>query len=375
MKKSIVLAAVAFGMLSAQAQEQAIATPKFTDNWSIGLDGGATTPIHGDDFIKDVRGAFGLHIEKMVTPTFGIGVEGVAGINTSSWTAEKSKTVIDNSYVGAYGKINLFNLFGGYKCEGRKFDIDLVAGAGWGHLYDHGDYDWNYFATKVGVNFNYNVNKNWTISLKPSVTFDMSDADVAKSSAAYNVDYATFNLFASVSYNINPTFTCVRPYDQAEVDALNAQINDLRGQLDGCNAAVNAERAKAQALAAELAACQSRKPEVKEVVTNTNSSVRYVFYKVGSSKIAADQQPNVEMIAQYLKNHPDAKVTIKGYASPEGSADANAKLAAARAESVKTSLVKKYKIAEDRISAAGEGIGNMFEEDSWNRVAICTLDK
>lgn len=378
MKKSILLVAAAFGVFAAQAQEttQAIATPKLTDNIQVGIDGGALAPLKGGDFFKDIRGGFGIHIDKMITPTFGMGVEGYAAINTSSWTYSQghSATAIDNSYVGLYGRVNLFNLFGGYKCETRKFDIDLIAGAGWGRYYQTHDGYYNYFATKAGLSFNYNVNKNLTLSLKPSVVYNMSNAPAAHTSAAYDARLASFNLFASVSYNINPGFTCVRPYDQAEVDALNAQINDLRGQLDGCVAASNAWQAKANGLAAELAACEARKAVVKEVVSNTINSVRYVFYRVGSSKILADQQPNVEMIAKYLKNHPEAKLVVKGYASPEGSAELNAKLAAARAESVKTALVKKYKIAADRITAEGEGVGHMFEEESWNRVAICTLD-
>lgn len=48
--------------------------------------------------------------------------------------------------------------------------------------------------------------------------------------------------------------------------------------------------------------------------------------------------------------------------------------AAARAESVKTALVNRYKIPESRIVAEGEGIGHMFAEDSWNRVSICTIE-
>lgn len=55
--------------------------------------------------------------------------------------------------------------------------------------------------------------------------------------------------------------------------------------------------------------------------------------------------PNIEMIAQYMKNHPDAKVEIKGYASPEGSKELNQKLSEARANAVKNILVKTYKIS------------------------------
>ena len=40
-----------------------------------------------------------------------------------------------------------------------------------------------------------------------------------------------------------------------------------------------------------------------------------------------------------MKKYPDSKVIIKGYASPEGNVEINAKIATARAEAVKTILV------------------------------------
>ena len=90
-------------------------------------------------------------------------------------------------------------------------------------------------------------------------------------------------------------------------------------------------------------------------------------------KRQASQTPNVERIATYLKNHEKATVSIKGYASPEGKAEVNARIAQQRADAVKSLLVKRYKIAENRITAEGQGVGNMFEEPDWNRVSICTI--
>ena len=78
-------------------------------------------------------------------------------------------------------------------------------------------------------------------------------------------------------------------------------------------------------------------------------------------------------MATFLKNHKDAKVTIKGYASPEGSKEINERLALARANAVKDLLVNKYKISSSRISAEGQGVGNMFSEPDWNRVSICNI--
>lgn len=377
MKKMILLAAVAAGAMTASAQ-QAIESPRFFDNWSAGLDGGVTTPMHHHAFFGDMRAIVGLHLNKQITPAFGVGVESAFGINTSRVNGYYSSTAFDNSYVGAYGAVNLFNLFGGYPCSTRVFDMEAVLGAGWGHDYvnkANGD-DYNYFATKVGLNFNFNVAEQVTISLKPSIVWDMTSKGAEQSSAAYNINAANFNLMAGVTYHFgNKGFQCVRPYDQAEVDALNAQINDLRGAVEAQAVENAALLAANNGLATELEACKSRKPEVVKEVTNNLNSVRYVFFKIGSHAIGADQQPNVEMIASYLKNHPEAKVVIKGYASPDGPEEVNIRLANQRAEAVKTALIKRYKVKADRITAEGEGIGNMFKEESWNRVAICVLEE
>ncbi|MBD5297943.1 MAG: hypothetical protein HDS21_07700, partial [Bacteroides sp.] len=327
--KKILLAAVAtVSLMSAQAQK-AYQPVSFLDNWSVGLDGGVTTPLaKGHAFFGDMRGAFGLHVQKQVSPVVAVGVEGLAGVNTSSWNKAlfedtfadyvlpgKSKTAIDNMYVGAYASFNLMNLFGGYNGKARLFEIELVGGAGWGHEFFNkmalfpmsiDAKDQNYFVTKAGLNFNFNVAENWTISLKPSVSFNMTGTEynalnVDQTSAAYSRAKAAFNCVAGVTYNFGPGFLLADTKNQGEIDALNAQINQLRADIAACAATVAATEATNAALAAELEACKNRKPEVIEKVSNNLQSVRYIFYKIGSSTITADQQPNVEMVASYLK--------------------------------------------------------------------------
>lgn len=60
--------------------------------------------------------------------------------------------------------------------------------------------------------------------------------------------------------------------------------------------------------------------------------------------VDASQLPNVERVAIYMKKHPEAKVVIKGYASPEGNLAFNEKLAKARAQAVKSILVKNTRL-------------------------------
>lgn len=373
--KKILLAAACVGcMMSANAQD-VIERPTFADNWSIGLDAGVTTPLKGHSFFGNMRGNFGLHVEKQISPLFGLGAEAAWGVNTSTVNGGiRSKTAFDNSYVGGYGTLNLNNVFAGFSCEPRPVTVDLVAGLGWIHFYRTGGYDdSNDLGAKLGLSVNFATSERVSISLKPSVTWNLT-ADTDKD--RFDINRANFNLMVGFNYNFEYGFECVTiPDNSAEIAELNGRVNALRADLNGRDAALAAANAKNGELSAALAACEAKPAQVVTKNTNTLNSVRYVFFKIGSSVITPDQMPNVEMIAAYLKNHPKAKVEIKGYASPDGSLEFNERLAAARAESVKNSLMKRYKIPADRISAKGEGIGSMFAEESWNRVSICTLEE
>ena len=152
-------------------------------------------------------------------------------------------------------------------------------------------------------------------------------------------------------------------------------MNDLRSCLKTKDAELQKASGEIKDLQDQLSECRNKAPQIiretKENTTNNLESV--VTFAQGKSVIAASQYPNVERIATYLKNHKNAKVIIKGYASPEGSIEINQKLAKARAEAVKQLLQQKYKINANRIQAEGQGVGNMFSEPDWNRVAISTL--
>ncbi len=357
--------------------QESLEKPGFFSNMSIGVQGGATTPLyHGSKFFKDMRGAAGLEIRKQITPAFALGVEGDAAVNTSNWKNQThSTTAFDASYVGAFGAVNLFKLFQPYGTQ-NVFDIEAVAGAGWGHNYQNGKgNDHNFFATKAGLNFNFNVSDAVTLSLRPSVLWDMSDAGVKQSSAAYNAQKATFNIAAGVSVKLGDGFKYTVPnYNLDEIAALNEKVTNLRADLAAAGDALNASNNENMALASELQKLKNQKPVVVKETQDFLSTVRYVNFGLGKYNIPADQLPNVAAVASYLKNHPEATVSVKGYASQDGPVEVNERLANQRAEAVKNMLVNKYGIKADRINAEGMGIGHMFEEESWNRVAICTLD-
>jgi TonB-linked SusC/RagA family outer membrane protein len=186
-----------------------------------------------------------------------------------------------------------------------------------------------------------------------------------------------------IELNFGKTFAAAAP--AVNVNALNSQINDLRAQLadaQGVAADANGRLAQLQgdldAANRALANCKNdlnaAKNKPATVVDNSKQYMNIlVHFPKSQTNVTADQRANVERVAAYLKSHPEATCVIKGYASPEGKEDVNVALANGRAASVKDMLVKKYGIAANRIQAAGQGISNMFDELSWNRVSICEI--
>ena len=371
MKKSIILSAFVLAALTASAQTT-VQGSKFTDNWSVELKTGIITPVSHSAFFKNARPALGIEFTKQLTPVFGLGIQGMGYINTSN-----SKTAFDASDLSLLGKVNLMNLFAGYTGTPRIFEVEAVAGAGWLHYYMDGPGDMNSWSSRFGMNFNFNLGeaKAWTIGVKQALVYDMQGEH---NRSRFNVNNAAFELTAGVAYHFGGSngshhFTLAKLYDPAEISDLNNSINNLRSQVNEKNGQINVDAQKISALQQEVNNLQNRAVPVETIVETSRIPESIVTFRQGKSTVDASQLPNVERVASYMKKHANTTVVIKGYASPEGSAEVNARIAKARAEAVKTILVNKYKINPSRITAEGQGVGDMFTEPDWNRVSICSI--
>lgn len=345
------------------------------DNWSIGIHAGVTTPLTHSAFFPNMRATWGLGIGKQLTPFFGMGVEAMTSINTTA-----SKTAFDNTNVSLLTSVNLSNLFAGYWGTPRLFEIETVAGLGWLHYAQNGDGDRNSISSKLGLNFNFNLGeaKAWTIGIKPALVYDLNAC--GERNVGFNANRAAWEITAGLKYHFRCSngkhhISFAKLYDQAEVDALNEQVNNLRQTNVDQEAELTAANQRNAELEQQLADCKNQGPViVTDTITSHKKTLESVVtFRQGGVSVVASQTPNVERIATYLKNHEKATVSIKGYASPEGKAEVNARIVQQRADAVKSLLVKRYKIAENRITAEGQGVGNMFEEPDWNRVSICTI--
>lgn len=157
--------------------------------------------------------------------------------------------------------------------------------------------------------------------------------------------------------------------DAAYIAGLNDQVNDLRGELAATAAALAA--AESQLPCPEVKAAPAPAPE--PVATPMLSTVRFT---INSAKVSSMEMVNVYNVAEYLKQNPNAKVTITGYADKDtGTTSYNQKLSERRAQAVYDILVNNYGIAPSRLIKAAEGSSEQpYPTNDWNRIVIFSQD-
>ena len=371
MKKLVLMLAAAAMAVSASAQvfesapgqEYGLRQSKLFDNWYVGVNGGVATKMTGHKWLSDLDPNAGLRIGKNITPVFGLVAESNAYFSNKPWTS--SKTVVRALNTSLLGSFNLSNLFGGYKGEPRFFEVSALYGFGWGHWFNvgAGTDDLNRMTSKAAVDFQFNLGKNkeWQIYVEPSVTWvfngmpgtthetqtyalgfkGTNDADQPN----YNIHNGFLQLNAGVIYKFKNhdgrhNFSLVRFRDQAEIDGLNDQINNLKAEL-------------------------AKKPKevVKEVVKETPakevnvSDLVFVTFAQGKSALTKEAKKALDNIAS------GKHVAITGTASPEGSKAINDRLSQERANSV-AAYLKTKGVTVDK--AEGKGV----QGNTSNRLAV-----
>lgn len=365
MKKTglaVLALAASFGIANAQ---HAYEGNKIGDNWYAGVQVGGVIPVSEGG----MHGAFGIEIGKQLTPVVGVSFQGLTAANTT-WSA----SALDYLSLGLNGKLNLNNLFAGYNGKPRLFEIETVVGLNWGHEFFPSSQRWDdsYLTSRFGASLNFNLgeSKAWSINVKPAIVYKMD----GYRAQCLNKNNAYVELLAGVTYHFKCSNgkhyrTIQKAYDQAEVDALNQSINDLRKELSDKNSNIDALKAENARTKADLQNCLNDKNKNKEVT----SFEPVVSFPIGKYLVESRQMANIEKIADFMKNNPSATINVCGYASPEGNAEYNQKLSVKRAETVKEILVNKFGIEADRINAEGKGVGSMFSKPNMNRVTITTL--
>ena len=377
---------IAFVMMITLASAQTIEKPKWYENTSVTVLGGATTtgqmmdvptPFFWDGtkaVFSGVKPMMGIEFTKYFTPVVGASVEGLGFIGTTT-----SKTFFDESAVLANGKVNISNLFG-YKGQPRRVEVVAVAGLGLGHDYVNRDIqawgstppesisefpgrevvvgvnpyntnavlftDKNYVVYNAAAELNVNLGKEraWQVSVRPGVLwFNKYTAGHFQSLPTWKHD-ARANVQVGVTYKFGKAgrhnfVLCPYSVTKADYDALNAKYNELL----------------------------NREPEVREVVkkvtlykevveteTKVLVGTTVITFPIGSCALSNVERQKVALFAETFKDD-DTLIKLVGSAdSKTGSENRNFALAQNRANVVKNVLVNDYGINADRITVETE---------------------
>jgi len=380
MKKKMMMLAVAAMVTTSVSAQNALEDSKTFDNWYIGINGGVSSRLKPNDaFFSNVNPHAGLRLGRYWTPVVGWAVEGDFFFRDKAFDAS-DQNGLKALNVDLLCTLNLSNWFGGYKREPRPFEIVAVGGLGWNYIFKSKTSHKDDLVSKLGLDFTFNLGeaKAWQIYLEPAIDFNLT----SQGSVQFNVNQSALQVSVGINYkfgNSNGTHNFKRAQlrDQGEIDDLNARINELRGENDKKDVRIARDIRRIAELEDSLAAAKNVKPTVvKNVVTkvvNNNVLQPTVIFGLGKSTVDAAQMASVAMIAKYMKNHPESRILIKGYASPEGNPELNQKLSEARAASVKNALVSRYGIPESRLTTQGMGATDeLFDEIDFNRVATFT---
>ena len=376
MKKLVLMLAAA--SMAASVSAQTVAESKTFDNIYVGINGGVATKTTGHKWLSDLDPNAGIRIGRYFTPVFGLAVEGNAYFSNKPWGS--TGTVVRATNASLLGTVNLSNLFGGYKGEPRTFEVSALYGLGWMHVFtsnkafkDATADNRNRMTSKAALDFAFNFGsaKQFQFYVEPSINFAflgkshshnvaVTPAGVTYPETSYGYGYKATAQAGQPAYNINNSFvqlnaglvykfansngthnfTIVTPRDQAEIDALNAQINELR----------------------------NRKPEVitKEVVKEVPSvkvkelsvsDLVFVTFAQGKSNLTREAKAALNNVKE------GSHVQVVGTASPEGSKEINDRLSQARADVVANYLKSRGVNIDD---ATGKGVQGVTS----NRLAV-----
>ena len=383
MKKTIMSLLLFLGVLSASAQAEQKGTTEyvFQPHWYITLQGGGQYTLG--------EGKFG----DLLSPTAQIGV----GYNFTK-------------VVGLRLAVNAWQSKGVIKLD----DNDIATG-----LEYEGKWKWNYVAPSLELTFNlsniicnYNpkrlLNVYALIGGGANIAFKNDEAqDVEKQIAAYQNTNWVYDGKQNMRYLWDGTK--VRPFGKAGL-LFDFRVSDkvsinIEGNANTLSDKYNSKKAGNwdwyfNALAGvkiNLGKTYTTKftpdpePEIRyvekvvEKVVEVPAKVevkpiekmrRDIFFTINSFKVRDTEAEKIKDIADYLKQNPNAKVEVTGYADAgTGNNRINDRLAKQRADVVVKALINEYNISANRIYFDSKGSRvQPFAENDLNRVTICIAE-
>lgn len=97
------------------------------------------------------------------------------------------------------------------------------------------------------------------------------------------------------------------------------------------------------------------KPQPSPEVNPVLSMKLAVQFDTNSDVVKANFMNDILKLADFMKTHSNAKVTIEGHTDDQGNANLNRDLSLRRAKAVRNILVEKFDIASERVAFVGYG--------------------
>ena len=381
MKKTILSCLLALGFLTASAQDQQPKTEYvFEPHWYVqiqplGVQYTLGERDFGDLLSYNVQAALGRQFTPVIGARLAVNAwQSKAGSKIDGWNFDWKWKYVAPSVDVTFNLSNLFcgfnpnrlfnfSVFGGLganigfsndEAKDARTDImnkfpSLVNTAMWDQA-DNLSYLWD--GTKVRLFGQAGIAGDFRISDAVSVGLELSAntlSDKYNSKKAGNWDWY-FNALAGVKINLGPTYTTREiPVPEPEIRYVEKIVEKI---------------------------VEKPAPAPAAAVAEVEPLRRDIFFLINKTNIRPSEAQKVKDIADYLNEHPTAKVMITGYADAgTGNNKINDRLAAGRADAVVKSLKKDYGIAESRISYDRKGSRvQPFAENDMNRVSICVAE-
>ena len=376
--KNILMSGVmAMGCLVANAQDAPKTEYVFNPHWYVQGQIGAQYTLGEVKFGDLLSPNIQLGVGRQFTPIWGARFsinawQSKGGINEYSLTdgAKVGKEKYDWKYISPMidGTLNLSNALCGYNPT-RTVSVGLLAGIGLNVGFSNDDavalaatagnhnhgsenltYAWDgtkvRFVGRVGANVDFRIDDAWSIGIEANANVL---SDNYNSKKAGNCDWY-FNALVGVRYNIGKTYTTRTITPPSPVEKIVERIVEKIVEVPA-------------------------KSTDSQFMKKASSIRREVFFTIGKNVINAEGFKKIDEVAAYMKECPEATVTVTGYADRgTGSAKINDRIAARRADIVVAELVKRG-VARDRIIKSSKGSRvQPFSDNDMNRVTICIAE-
>ena len=388
MKKLLIVLAFASFSMASMAQDDptlkySVATNSFWSNWFIQLgynynvfysnEEHASNIDNDKSPFKSFRNSHGaaIAIGKWFTPGLGLRtkLQGIWGKEVDPMVYGKNASGKNKFWtLNEQVLLNLSNMFCGYN-PNRVWSFIPFAGAGLTRNMTHDVYA---MQLSAGLLNQFRLSNRVALNLEVGYNRQESDADGVwqyrtergwdnKDNYLYGEVGLTFNLGKTASWEKTPDVDAIKALSQAQIDALNAQLNDA-----------NAENARLKNLLANQKAVETPKA-VKEFVAVPVTVYFYLNRTNNGPSYAADLV-DVKNLVDVAKEK-NAGLLVTGYAdSATGKADHNQWLSEKRAEQVANEIVKMG-VSRDKIETAAKGGVAILSPINLDRRATVELKK